>query len=456
MRASRKLASRLAPLVLVAACTGTTRSVSEGQIVLYVDTDAPLPAGPGGAAALFDRLRVDLYSPGAITPCPGCINEFEVDQTMFVERRASMGIVPPPGVSGYRARLRLFRRSFADDSGEPNAEASIDATVALPPVREGTITEVTVNLLVDDFGLPRGTPAAPVDPTPGRPAKSIVGTWGGMQRVECTGKAPDGALCIPGGAFWMGTPKPAGFGPGLFFNKPRLVVLAPFYMASTEVTVGAFRASGKTPDGVWSGSTEGLTKQDWCTFTTSPGAFEDFPLNCVRFKTAHDYCASLGGELPSEAQVEYVAGAMSGLRFPWGQDEPACDDAIFGRGGYGQLATLFAPCMPKTAPGGPAKVSSGKRDRVEVGGGVIVDLGGNLGELTRDLWNAVDEPCWKGLGVYHDPWCTTVSPSEGAVLAYRGGTWTHPATALESHFRSPIDPDTFDVEVGFRCVWPVR
>ena len=459
MRTSRNLTAALIALLAfapLAACSSDTREVSQGQIVLYVDTDAPLGGGPDGSKPLFDRLRIELYSPGVDTPCAGCTNEFEVDDALFAQQRASVGIVPPVGVSGYRARVRLFRRAFADDSGEPNPEASIDVTVALPVVRDGVVSEITVNLAVDDFGPPRGSPAAPVDATPGRPGKSAVGTWAGAQHVDCTGTKPDGAVCVPGGAFWMGTPNPAAFSPSLFFTKPRLVVLAPFYMGTNEVTVAAYRKTGRTPQDVWSGSTAGTTKQDWCTFTKAPGKFESLPLNCVSFAAAHDYCASLGGGLPTEAQFEYVAGALVGAIFPWGQDEPTCADAVFSRGGYGQFSSVYSPCMPPQPPGGPARIGSGARDHVDLDGGSIVDLAGNLGEWTRDLWNTVDEPCWKRAGVYHDPVCNTVSPSFGAMLTYRGGTWVQPATSMESHSRTPIAAAGNDLDVGFRCVWPGR
>ncbi|MDB4933431.1 MAG: Adenylate cyclase [Labilithrix sp.] len=454
MRALRRLI--LALVAALAACSSQTRDASDGQIVLHFDTDAPLAAGPTGTTALFDRLRVDLFSPGSDAPCAGCTNEFEVDHALFAERRASIGIVPPLGVSGYRARVRLFRRAFADESGEPNPEASIDVTVALPVVTEGNVSDVTVSLGVDDFGPPRGSPAAPVDPILGRLARSAVGTWPGAKRVECTGTAPEGALCVPGGAFWMGTPNPAAFSPLLFFTKPRLVVLDPFYMSASEVTVRQMRAAGRAAQDVWSGSTKGLLKQDWCTFTTAPGKFEDYPVTCVSFTAAHDYCEALGGLLPTEAQFEYVAGAMSGALFPWGQDEPTCTDAVFARAGYGQFASVFAPCMPPHPPGGPIAVGSGARDRVSTGGGTIADLAGNVGEWTRDLWNTVDEPCWKRAGIYHDPWCTTVSPSMGSVVAFRGGTWVHPASSMESHARNLHDPAGNDVDLGFRCVWPAR
>ena len=89
----------------------------EGQVVLYVTTDAVLPAPPSetnGTAGLFDRLSIEIFPPGESTPCAGCARQFSIDSRSVDEGRTSMGYVPRPGTSGTRARVRIYRTLGAE------------------------------------------------------------------------------------------------------------------------------------------------------------------------------------------------------------------------------------------------------------------------------------------------------------------------------------------------------
>ena len=46
-----------------------------------------------------------------------------------------------------------------------------------------------------------------------------------------------------------------------------------------------------------------------CTWTSTPGGREDHPLTCVDWHSARSFCQFRGGDLPTEAQWEYAAGA---------------------------------------------------------------------------------------------------------------------------------------------------
>ncbi len=56
----------------------------------------------------------------------------------------------------------------------------------------------------------------------------------------------------------------------------------------------------------------------------------DMPVAGVSRQLASDYCHANGAELPSEAQFEYVAGGLSNRTFIWGNDDPTCEDAVWG------------------------------------------------------------------------------------------------------------------------------
>ena len=65
----------LAALFVLAASGCSAELPPLGQTLLYIDTDAPLPPAPGESLgeddppALFDRVRLDVYPPGATEPC---------------------------------------------------------------------------------------------------------------------------------------------------------------------------------------------------------------------------------------------------------------------------------------------------------------------------------------------------------------------------------------------------
>jgi formylglycine-generating enzyme required for sulfatase activity len=455
----RALAAAIA--IALASCTDTERVVGPpGSIALYLDTDAPLPPAGGLAVLasdpqpLFDRVAIEVFAPGSRVPCAGCVNTFALDADLLRQRAASIVIAPLPGTAGYRARVRLFLAANTTADGEPDPRATVDVTVALPSVGADGRTDVTVTLLTDAVGVPAGTLDAPVDAAPGRPATSRVGTWPDAARVDCADPPREGEVCVPGGAFWMGTERDIFTAiPSHDALGPRLVVLAPFYLDATEMTVARYRAA-KGVALEWSGETSGDTLTDFCTTTKTPGPNEDRPANCMNWASARSACAAFGEVLPTEAQLEYVASGLGRHRFVWGDDQPACGDAVFGRTGYGKFSADSAPCKPPVSPGGPAPVGGGALDRLTLPTGTIVDIAGNVGEFARDDWNRHDEPCWAGAGVYRDPLCIGKSAADGATHSERGGDWLVTGGQLTRTARTGNAPAILSPEIGFRCGRP--
>lgn len=452
-----------------------------GQAVLHVDTDAPLPPGPGAPAPddaprpLFDRVRFDVFAPGALEPCADCGRELEIDAELARALRISIGILPEPGIAGTRVRVRIFPARWAGASG-----ATLEAVVAIPPLASEGIERLTVFLPTERVGMPLGTLEAPIDAVAGAPAASLVGTWPGAQRVPCGGVREAGEICIEGAGFWMGDPLQAGLGDGTDADRPRLTVLSPYYLDATEVTVsdvrgsviasrvGAHDADGTPGDLQW-----------FCTFTSEPGDHDELPVNCVSWGAARDYCRARGADLPTEAQMEHALGATRGLRHPWGNDPPtvpwdpddpcdprgACTGAIWGRGGVGRAAEAPSQCRECSTrlylgllpTGGPEPVGSGWRDRVERATGTLVDLAGNVDEWVQDVWNRQDEPCWSAPGVHRDPVCKTPGHSDaGQLRSVRGGAWSSDPTLLRAASRDRRDTTAVGgyMGTGFRCARP--
>jgi formylglycine-generating enzyme required for sulfatase activity len=432
-----------------------------GQVVLWVDTDAPLAAAGSPPSLdeplpLFDHIRVDVAPPGASTPCDGCNNDFALDADAFDAGKVSFGIAPPAGAPGWTARVRLYLGRFSI-AGEPDPETSLDTTVALPVIAADGVVEAGILLLTDDVGRRLGA-TAPIDPTPGPRGPSLVGTWAGASRTTCAGAPPSGMACVPGGAFWMGGPGDHVV-PGAPTTWHRLVVLSPFFLDDSELSVAAARALGLDPSYVfdWSGSSGGSSSLDWCTYTTAPGPRDALPVTCVTQVGAASLCQARGLVLPSEAQLEYAMGGARMQPYVWGRDTPACDDAVWGRNGAG-ITSTFTPqtCFSFTAHAlhpldGTEAPGRGARDRLVLATGTLLDLNGNVAEWALDAYQDRTEPCWAKAGVLRDPVCRDPSPSQGLQAVTRGGNWLQGGVYLEADERSELKTDETGIGTGLRC-----
>jgi formylglycine-generating enzyme len=423
-----------------------------GQVLLYVDTDTVVPADPAGPPPdelapepLFDRVAIEVFGPGGTEPCAGdCRREFMLDAGQLARLEVSLGVIPEAESGGYRARIRIYRASAVGAAG-PRPSGTLETTVALPPIGEDGLVEAHVVLRTDDVGAPVGSLDAPIAVTPGAPESSLVGSWPGAKREDCRGTAEPGEVCVPGGAYWMGETELVG---GTFDgDRERLVVLSPFYLDATEVTVAAGRDSGVGAT-EWSGLLAGHDDRDWCTFTATPGPRDALPLNCVNWLGARLHCQARGGDLPTEAQWEYAARALGRRRYPWGRDPPACQEAVWGHGHA--PSESVAACQTPNVIGGPLPAGAGVRDRVELPGGTLLDLAANVREWVRDVWNFQEEPCWSTATVYHDPVCGKAASSVGT-RSIRGDGFFQGGLVVSPAGRTFEFSGTRYSWTGFRC-----
>ncbi len=452
---------------VLAACGGPSVGPPRAQIVLHVDTDAPLAAATPAQdpwevpVPLFDRLRVDAYPPGSTEPCAGCSNEFTVLADQFAASNVSLGIAVGAGEAGWGARVRLTVQRFEAASGDPDPDTTIDTYLALPLTKDGEVTHTSVVLATDATGTTIGSLDAPTAPVVGLPGPSQVGTWPDAQRTACTTARPKGAACVPGGAYWMGISSDH-FVDGADPTWRRLVIQSPFWLDQTEVTVGVARARGLFDPDIWSGNDAGTDLLDFCTYTPgAPTPRDPLPVACISWVEARTYCKQLGGDLPSDSQVSYVAGGAIGAPYPWGHDPPSCDEAIWGRNGFGYYdAVTPSVCLSSTnflSPlGGPEPPGRGSRDVVVLpSGDRIVDLSGNVGEYLLDAFQARDDSCWKPTGTVRDPVCKVSKDPPDAVSVLEG-SWGSGTGQLEAEARFASPPNDFDPEVGLRCAYPGR
>jgi formylglycine-generating enzyme required for sulfatase activity len=180
---------------------------------------------------------------------------------------------------------------------------------------------------------------------------------------------------------------------------------------------------------------------------------ETYPLNCVSWDIARAFCMFDGGDLPTEAQWEYVAansGRTFPSRYPWGGDDAAavkCEQAVFERGPY----PFDNGCNADGTTFGPLPIAS----RIGNGGDVtpglgLVDLAGGVSELTLDAFASLSSNCWVGQSLVAPACRVEPAPSHTA----RGGNWSTSRQSFFLGYRESFPSIGASPAVGFRCVHP--
>jgi formylglycine-generating enzyme required for sulfatase activity len=185
-----------------------------------------------------------------------------------------------------------------------------------------------------------------------------------------------------------------------------------------------------------------------CTYSASPMGRESYPVNCIGPQGAQAFCKFIGGDLPTEAQMEYVAQSAARsapTRYPWGDQDPDCTNVIFGR----DTTALYggAACV-KTQGTGPQAVNHGQDLDVAIGT-KIANLAGNVQEITLDGFESLQSLCWASTGLF-SPKCSEEDP---LAFTVRGGQWGESAIATRNGWRDFIESTLYTYTgIGFRCV----
>lgn len=459
--------------MLALGCDGET-APARAQLVVIVDTDAPAVGQLVGAPdlspdAAVDTLRIDVIGrDGEIR---------SVQEIAAVDASSwpiSFGVVADGGAD-VTLRVRAFRGRNASSGTaagvsvlEPARESTIDRLASIPLPSSGVHTARIV-LHEDCIGSPasflhrttcvdadrrEAAPTIGVENEPGDVARTRVGTWGPAREAPCgTAEPRKDTRCIPGGFTLLGDLSTVGLARGLDAVPLLPVVVSPFWLDTTEVTVGRFRtvASRLRSDGPIQRLTTDPERQ-FCTYLGPADATnDDLPLSCVTWEAAKEICSLFDGTLPSEAEWEHAArGRGQGRRFPWGNTSPACCTTSAGRESL--------PDFPWVCPGKgvervgshPAKESCGGLGDISRDG--VLDLGGSLEEWTLDTHRPYDHPCW-GVGLGVDHVCTD---GPDTLHTTRGGTWAAGPTLTLAVLRATTTSTKPLSETGFRCRYPGR
>ncbi len=229
---------------------------------------------------------------------------------------------------------------------------------------------------------------------------------------ELIGKDGASMVLVPAGEFAMGSEQ------GDEDERPvHRVYLDAFYVDKAEVTVARF---AKFVAAV-------LSEPPWgFADTETPVKKGDQPVRWVNWWEATAYCAWAGKRLPTEAEWEKAARGTDGRSYPWGNEPPTPDRAVFG--------------LADSAEPSPAV---GAREQGKSPYGAL-DMAGNLYEWVAD-WYAEDSYARSSAK-------NPRGPAQGTVKGQRGGSFTNAPYRLRSAFRTKGEPGEHHPRVGFRCV----
>lgn len=206
-------------------------------------------------------------------------------------------------------------------------------------------------------------------------------------------------------------------------NPGRLVSMSGFLIDKTEVTIAQYY------DCVASGHCSKPGTSSTCSDQNDLP--KNYPITCVTWEQANDYCRFRGRRLPTEAQWEKAARGEIPEVYPWGDEAPTCDHA--------RASTLGCPA--EALP-----VGSLPKGASPYG---VLDMAGNAGEWVAD---------WFGMFYYNDaPTSDPEGPNQGRHRVVRGGGWlSGDYVSLRVSHRLAKPPNYFNPEIGFRCARPEK
>lgn len=311
----------------------------------------------------------------------------------------------------------------------------------------------TCAAIMGDAGTPQEFPSC----------VGLAATCGPAGNEDCCSTA----MPIPGGTFYRSVDFASD---AMYSDMSYPATVSSFVLDRFEVTVGRFRAfvnaglgtqadppaagagahakvpgSGWDPnwDGALSLNSEAFTTALQCdswyqTWTTTAGANESLPINCVTWYEAQAFCTWDGGFLPSEAEWNYAAAGGSEQRsFPWSVPASTLTtDCSYAN--YVLTGTIY--CNPGT--GGPVALLNRVGSESPRGDGRWgqADLAGNAWEWTLDTNASYIVPCDD---------CASIDV--GAYHVIRGGNFSHDQTYTRTANRGLPMPASRSRDVGFRC-----
>jgi eukaryotic-like serine/threonine-protein kinase len=225
-----------------------------------------------------------------------------------------------------------------------------------------------------------------------------------------------GMLAIGAGSFWMGCNQEVDSACFSFEYPYHQVTLDSYEIDATEVTQAQYAECVEA-------AVCPVPSCEW-----DPDGHARYPVVCLTWYAAADYCEFQSKRLCSEAEWERAARGTDGNVYPWGNQPASCSLAVINDGGSGCGTNSFDEVGSRSAGDSPCGAK---------------DMCGNVLEWVAD---------WFGQDYYDlSPPNNPQGPDSGTARVMRGGSYNASATTARSSYRAQADPDMGYYDLGFRC-----
>ena len=312
-------------------------------------------------------------------------------------------------------------------------------------------------------------------PFSSRDASVAQSSWAAHLKTELIVQAKNGhqMVLIPPGEFGMGNEESvekiiAGFSflqgidKNWFNDAPahRVELTQPFWLSSTEVTVGQFRSfvqktgykteaerDGKGGEGYDPSQHDVVGDPKYTWKSTGFDQTDRHPVVNVSWNDAMEYCYWLSQEtgdnygLPTEAQWEYACRAGTQSRYHFGDDPSAL---VQSANSWDASTKQHFPHKNNQLGENDGAVFSAVVGRMSANSFGLHDLHGNVVEWCSDKY---DQNYYQ-LSPTKDP----AGPDRGSSRVLRGGSWNNIAVNCRSASRYVSIPSFRSNHIGFRVV----
>ena len=203
------------------------------------------------------------------------------------------------------------------------------------------------------------------------------------------------------------------------------VYLDAYWIDQTEVTNAMYSRCVSAGACQLLGSQQSYSRQKYY----GQPEFADYPAIYANAYRADEYCAWIGGSLPTEAQWEKAARGTEALLWPWG-------DTFDGRN------VNYYYSIGDTTPVGNYPSGASPYG--------VLDMAGNAYEWVKD---------WYSESYYNTPDASMQNPAgpiTGNSRILRGGSWLSGFNATRTTARKSFEPGASNYDWGFRCARPAQ